>query len=189
MEYLECIARIAKDMNYQVIFWFNYLERADFVSLLVNKLAALGVPQSCLRFGARLEPKSRHFARLAVSDLALDTFNVNMASGALDCMWAGTPVISLVGENYTSRTCGAFNKLIGLEDLNVKTQQEYVEKALQLAQQPELLARASQRLHKNKADCPMFNGAVYAENLCAGLKLAIDRSRLGKPPKHIDVPA
>jgi hypothetical protein len=188
-EYLECLAEIARNLDYEVLFWFAYHDRAEFVRLLVNELAALGVPRRCVRFGIRMEPKTAHFSRLAVSDLALDTFNVNMASGALDYMWAGTPVLSLVGENYTSRICGSFNKTIGLEHFNVETREDYIAKAVKLAREPKELLEARQHLLANKAESPLFNGDAFVADLCAGLKLAIDRSRRGEKPMHIDVPA
>ena len=187
-EYLICLADIAKVLNYSVVFWFNYGDSAEFVYLILKELSALGVPKSCVKFGRRLEPKSVHFSRLAVSDVALDTFHVNMASGALDCMWAGTPVVSLVGENYTSRICGSFNETIGLENFNVETREEYVAKAIQLVREPRLLWQARQHLQANKAKSPLFNGEVFTAGLCAGLKLAIERSRRGEAPKHLDVP-
>ena len=186
---MNCLADIAKQTNYNVIFWFNHGDRREFVHLIVEELASLGVPKNCILFGGRLEPKSRHFARLAVSDAALDTFHVNMASGALDCMWVGTPVVSLVGENYTSRICGSFNKTIGLEGFNVETRDEYVAKAVQLVREPAVLSQARQHLLTNKAESPLFNGAAFAEDLCAGLKLAIERSRRGEAPKHLEVSA
>ena len=188
-DYLECLAEIARSLDYKVLFWFAYHDRAEFVRLIVNEFAALGVPRHCVRFGVRMEPKTTHFARLAVSDLALDTFHVNMASGALDYMWAGTPVLSLVGENYTSRICGSFNKTIGLEHFNVETREDYIAKAVQLAREPKELSGAKQHLLANKAESPLFNGAAFVADLCAGLKLAIDRSRRGEKPMHIDVPS
>lgn len=188
-EYIECIAEISKRLDHRVLFWFNYGERAEFVWQVKRELIALGLPGKCLRFGVRLEPKSTHFARLAVSDVALDTFAVNMASGALDSMWAGTPVVSLVGENYTSRICGSFNQTIGLGEFNVHSREEYIDRAVQLAVEPRLLADAKDHLLSVKDECSLFNGSVFAKELCSGLRLAIDRSRRGEKPMHIDVPA
>ena len=188
-DYLECLAEIARCLNFNVLFWFAYYDRAEFVRLVVKELAALGVPRHCIKFGGRLEPKAKHFARLAVADLALDTFNVNMASGALDYLWAGIPVLTMVGENYTSRICGSFNKTIGLEQFNVETRQDYIAKAINLAREPKLLSRAKKHLLATKAESSLFNSAVFTAELCAGLKLAIDRSRRGEEPTHIDVTA
>ena len=187
IEYLECLADIANGVNNEVIFWFNHGESAEFKYLILRELHSLGVPKSCVKFGRRLEPKSKHFARLAVSDAALDTFHVNMASGALDCIWVGTPVVSLVGENYTSRICGSFNRTIGLESFNVETREEYVAKAIQLVREPSVLAQAREHLLTKKAESSLFNGAAFAGGLCAGLKLAIERSRRGEAPKQLDV--
>ena len=186
-EYLECLAEIARQVNYQVIFWFNHGENAEFKHLILREFDSLGVPNSCVKFGRRLEPKSKHFARLAVSDAALDTFHVNMASGALDCMWVGTPVVSLVGENYTSRICGSFNKTIGLESFNVETLEEYVAKAVDLVREPRILAQAREHLLTKKTESSLFNGAAFAGDLCAGLKLAIERSRRGEAPENLDL--
>ena len=94
---------------------------------------------------------------------------------------------SLVGENYTSRICGSFNKTIGLESFNVETLEEYVAKAVDLVREPRILAQAREHLLTKKTESSLFNGGAFAGGLCAGLKLAIERSRRGEAPKHLDV--
>ncbi|MGA0234663.1 MAG: hypothetical protein ACO3NE_03650, partial [Alphaproteobacteria bacterium] len=185
--YLDAAARVLKAVPNAVL-WFNESRRVNSVWAISNYLRSIGIDDSQYFFAGRLEPKAKHYARLYVSDFALDTFTVSMASGALDNIWAELPVISMPGDKFTNRTAGSFNRTLGLDYLNTNSVDEYVDLAIELATNPEKLARLKAHMRTYKRQTSMFDGAKFAKEVAAGISAAVARSREGLPPANIDVP-
>ena len=54
----------------------------------------------------------QHVDRLRAADLSLDTFFYNGHTTNCDCLWAGLPVLTLIGINWASRvTASLYNGL------------------------------------------------------------------------------
>jgi protein O-GlcNAc transferase len=172
----------------KAVIWFNEANKRDTVWKISNYLKTKGIDDSRYVFASRVEPKSKHYARLHVSDFAMDTFTVCMASGTLDNMWAELPVISMPGDRYTNRTAGSFNHVMGLDCLNASSIEEYVKLAIELATSPDKLARLKHHLKTYKRQTSMFDGAKFAKEVAAGLHAAVARSRQDFKPADIDVP-
>lgn len=71
-------------------------------------------------------------------DIALDTFPLTGGTTTIDATWMGVPVITLVGKIYPRRISYSILKNIGipLDDLIAFSEDEYVQKAVALAQDP-----------------------------------------------------
>lgn len=184
LDALVCVLEAAP----KAVIWFNDANKRDTVWKISNYLKTKGIDDSRYAFASRLEPKSRHYARLHVSDFAMDTFTVCMASGTLDNMWAELPVISMPGDRYTNRTAGSFNHVMGLDCLNASSTEEYVKLAIELATSPDKLGRIKNHLKTYKRQTSMFDGAKFAKEVAAGLHAVVARSRQDFKPADIDVP-
>ena len=185
--YLDALVRVLEAVP-KAVLWFNEANKRDSVWSISHYLKSKGIDDSRYTFASRVEPKSKHYARLHVSDFAMDTFTVCMASGTLDNMWAELPVISMPGDRYTNRTAGSFNQVIGLDCLNTQSIEEYVELAIELATNPDKLARVKNHLKTYKRQTSMFDGEKFAKEVAAGLHAAVARSRQDLKPANIDVP-
>ncbi|MGH8742575.1 MAG: hypothetical protein ACREUN_16755, partial [Burkholderiales bacterium] len=75
-----------------------------------------GVPPERLVFAPRV-PIAQHLARLRAADLFLDTLPYNAHSTTSDALWVGLPVLTCVGNTFTSRMAGSMLNLIGLPEL------------------------------------------------------------------------
>ena len=185
--YFVALEKIAKEVP-NAVFWFNsFTSGPDAHGMVSDRLKGIGLAEDQIHFAARVEPKSKHYDRLALSDLALDTFTVNTSSGALDNLWAEVPTLTMPGDNYYNRICGSFNAAIGLEELNMTSLDEYVAKAVFLANNPGELARIKDLIAKRKAASSLFNPEKFAEEFAAGMWAAMERVWSGLPPEHIDV--
>ena len=185
--YFVALERIAREVP-NAVFWFNsFSSGPDAHAMVSDRLKGIGLAEDQIHFAARVEPKSKHYDRLALSDLALDTFTVNTSSGALDNLWAEVPTLTMPGDDYYNRICGSFNSAIGLEELNTTSLDEYVAKAVFLANNPGELARIKELIAKRKAASSLFNPEKFAEEFAAGMWAAMERVWSGLPPEHIDV--
>lgn len=132
-------------------------------------------------------PKVEHLARLAIADLALDTRIVNGHTTTSDALWAGVPVITLMGEHFASRVSASLLTAIGLPELITTNLDEYEHLAVHLAQNVESLLALKQKLNANRTTKTLFATARFVANL---EKAYLTMWRLfvaGKPTQTINV--
>jgi len=110
-------------------------------------------------------PKDEHLKRIALSDLALDTFTYNGHTTTSDCLWAGVPVVTLYGKHFASRVSASLLSAVDLTELITKTPKEYQSLVLRLAKDRQALNRIRQKLIINKNQKPLFDTARFTDNL------------------------
>ena len=111
-------------------------------------------------------PKDRHLARIRdVVDLNLDTNIINGHTTTTDSLWAGVPVITVLGKHFASRVSASMLKAIGLPELITKNLNEYEDLAVSLAKNPKKLLTINSKLKMNKLKYPLFDTEKYTRNL------------------------
>ncbi|QJD29347.1 O-linked N-acetylglucosamine transferase, SPINDLY family protein [Methylococcus geothermalis] len=141
--------------------------------LLKNPSAEANLEREALRRGiapARLvfadeKPQIEHLGRLQLADLMVDTWPYNAHTSASDALWAGVPIVTCMGETFPSRVAGSLLSAIGLPELITTELGDYHDLALELATQPERLARVNARLMANRLTTPLFDTPRYTRNL------------------------
>ncbi len=123
-----------------------------------------GLKKNRLVFATRM-PLDEHLARHRLADLFIDTFPYNAHTTASDALWAGLPLLTLMGESFASRVASSLLNAIGLPELTTRTQEEYEAKAIELANTPELLKQIKQKLASNRLSTPLFNTKQFARNI------------------------
>ena len=99
---------------------------------------------------ADLIPQDEHLARHRHADLFLDTFYYNAHTTASDALWAGVPVVTKMGQQFSSRVCGSLLNAVGLPELITNTDEDYESLILKLAQAPDMLSGIKEKLHENR---------------------------------------
>lgn len=72
----------------------------------------------------------------ARADLFLDTWPFNAQASAGDALWAGCPLITLLGETFVSRIGASLAHAVGLQACVAEDLDDYVRRAVGLAQDP-----------------------------------------------------
>lgn len=157
--------------------WMNLLKEIPDSVLWLSKPSAIaienlqseaksrGVDSSRLIFASRVPSRKEHLSRLRLADLFLDTPNYNAHATAADALWAGLPLLTLIGETFAGRVAASQLNSLGLNHLIVDSMQKYFEKALELASQPELLKNIRAELESNRSNSPLFNTKQYVKDL------------------------
>ena len=145
-----------------------------------------GINAERLVFAEHL-PNAEHLARHKLADLFLDTFNVNAHTTASDSLWAGLPVVTKLGQGFAARVAGSLLNAIGLPELITQNEADYEAIALELATNPERLAKIRSKLAANRFTEPLFDTEQYTKHLEAGYKMAYARYFSGQKPDHIFV--
>ncbi|MDB0003052.1 tetratricopeptide repeat protein [Alphaproteobacteria bacterium] len=123
-----------------------------------------GIASNRLIFAKQI-PHSDHLARLKLADLFLDTFNVNAHTTTSDALWAGTPVITKLGNSFASRVAASILKAVELPELVVQNEKQYESLILEIANSPKKLFKIKQTLSANKLSKPLFNSDMYINHL------------------------
>ena len=143
-----------------------------------------GVAPDRLVFAERL-PLPEHLARHRQADLFLDTFPCNAHTTTSDALWAGLPVLTLIGRSFASRVAASLLNAVGLPELITSTQEEYEALAIELALNPKKLADAKLKLANNCLTAPLFDTPLFTKNLEAAYFKMMERYQTDMMPDHI----
>jgi len=146
---------------------------------------AAGVDPARLVFAAHV-PHLEHVARYAHADLFLDTNPYNAHTTANDALWAGCPVLTQPGATFASRVAGSLNRALGLEDMNAASDQDYVDRAVRLASDPDALAALRERVDAAKRSRSLFDMAGYARDFEMLLTQMFRRFERGMDPEDFE---
>ncbi|MBF0127870.1 MAG: hypothetical protein HQM02_11770, partial [Magnetococcales bacterium] len=120
---------------------------------------------SRLRFASRTRTLEEHLARVALADLALDTFPYTSHTTGSDALWSGVPLLTRMGDTFVSRIAAGMLHAVGLPELVTRTWDEYFDLAVELARNPDRLQALRARLWTNRLTHPLFDTKRYTRNL------------------------
>jgi protein O-GlcNAc transferase len=103
-------------------------------------------------------------------DLCLDTTPYSGHTTSLDAFWMGVPVLTLVGETVVGRAGLCQATLLGLPQLIAHSEQEYVERAVELTTNLEALAKLRAGLRHRLEQSPLMDGPRFAKNMEAAYR-------------------
>lgn len=146
-----------------------------------------GIDPARLVFAPRA-PLPEHLARHRLADLFVDTFPYSAHTTASDALWAGLPVLTLMGRSFASRVAASLLRSVGLPELVTRNLAEYEARALELARDPAALAALRARLGTRKTDSPLFDTDRARRHIEAAYETMWRRTQAGLPPTHFDVP-
>jgi len=176
--------RILKAVEGSVLWLFH--DNAWAVENLKKEAEKQGVAANRLVFAVRL-PLSEHLARHRQANLFLDTAPYNAHTTTSDALWAGLPVLTLMGQSFASRVAASLLNAVGMPDLITRTQEEYEALAIELALHPKKLTDAKLKLASNRLTAPLFDTPLFTQNLEAAYLKMMERYRADLQPDHIFV--
>jgi predicted O-linked N-acetylglucosamine transferase (SPINDLY family) len=108
-------------------------------------------------------PQADHISRLAVADIALDTFPCSSHTTASDALWAGVPLVTTYGETFASRVAASILTAAGCADWAFHDAAKAFDATLALARDRELRGAARGRLERVRSS-RLFDAAVFARD-------------------------
>jgi len=163
------------------------LKNNDFTEQNLKMAAKVrGIDPQRLVFAPRL-PKNKHLGRHRLADLMLDTRIYNGHTTTSDALWAGVPVISLMGSHFASRVSASILKTLGLPELITRTLEEYEKLAVRLALDSKELKILRRKITQNQSTHPLFDTRRYAHNLEDAFIQMWRLYAAGQDPKPIEV--
>lgn len=106
-----------------------------------------------------------HHARLALADLALDTFPYGSHTTGSDMLWAGVPLVARMGDTFASRVSASLLDAAGFPELIARSDAEYMDLADALAKGPERCGEIRKQLAAARANAPLFDTDGFSRDL------------------------
>jgi protein O-GlcNAc transferase len=128
-----------------------------------------------------------HLARLQLADLALDTFPYNGGATTANALWAGVPLLALMGTHLVSRMSASALMAVGLPELVVSTPEDYCAKAVELALDKTVREAVRSRLAVNRTRAPLFDTRLFTRHLEAAYEIMVARFNSGRAPASFAV--
>ena len=127
---------------------------AEFI---YNRLKKLDMPMDRIDLEG-YSPYEEYLQRLQDVDIMLDTYPYTGGSTTLDALYMGVPTVTLYGERRGTRFGYSILKSVGLEELASPDKSNYIQRAIALAEDQELLDTLHKclrgRLNESKALSP-----------------------------------
>lgn len=112
------------------------------------------------------EPATREYMeRYLDVDIALDTYPYPGGGTTCDALYMGVPVIALCSERHSTRFSYSILSNAGLGELTSVSSREYVEKAVALANETELLDILHKNLRNMMLESPVMRQDAYVKEL------------------------
>ena len=124
-----------------------------------------GVEEKRLRFLPLVASEAEHRANLGIADVVLDTYPYNGATTTMETLWMGIPIVTRVGEQFSSRNSYTMMINAGITEGIAWTDEEYVEWGIRLGKNPNLRQQIAWTLRQSRQTAPLWNGNLFAREM------------------------
>jgi len=162
------------------------VENSSTKATLLKEAFRHGVGPERLVF-APVRPLAEHLARYAAADLVLDTFPYTSHTTGSDALWAGRPMVTILGETFAARVGASLLIHAGLGELVARSIAEYEAIALDLARNADRLEALSRILQARRSTLPLFDSPRVTRGLEHAYRRMWARFVEGGPPYAFDV--
>lgn len=135
-----------------------------FLTNIQNYFSKLGIDSSRVIFATKLPDFDQHISRMSLANLFLDTYPYNAHTTTLDAIRAQLPVLTKIGNTFSSRVAASILNQIDLNELVVDCDEDYFLMAVDLATHPEKLSRLKAKVTSDSCNT-LYDTKTYAKNL------------------------
>lgn len=142
----------------------------DCKNRYLGMFAKHGVPPERIDLKERTASTEDHLNLYNEIDIALDPFPYNGTTTTCEALWMGAPVIALRGNRHSARVSASILTHCQLTHLLAETREEYVTKAVALAQDLEALTKFRQNARNLMQGATLCNPKIFARDMESALR-------------------
>ena len=131
---------------------------------LRREAQARGVSPDRILFAPQV-PRPQHLSRLALADLALDTWPYNSGTTASDALRMGVPLLTFPGTTFAGRMATSLLTALDLQECIATDRKALVREAIRLGNDAAARAALRERLHGKLPGARLFDPAAMAADL------------------------
>jgi predicted O-linked N-acetylglucosamine transferase (SPINDLY family) len=118
-----------------------------------------------LKFLPMMPDEYTHRANLQIADVVLDTYPYNGATTTLETLWAGVPLVTRVGQQFSARNSYAFMMNVGVTEGIAWTDKEYVEWGIRFGHDEQLRQQVAWKLKQSRHTSPLWNTKQFTREM------------------------
>ena len=175
-----CFNNIQKLTPKAVALWSKILKKVDGSQLhlkakqlktgfiwdnIMKAFSTHGISEEQVKCLGYTATREEHLKLYNTIDISLDTFPYNGTVTTLEALWMNMPVLTLVGESHAQRVSYSILKNLNLDQLIAFTEEEYVLKAIELAEHPEIIRELKTKMRKNLLASSICNPKVITREM------------------------
>ncbi|GET41993.1 glycosyl transferase family 2 [Microseira wollei NIES-4236] len=165
-ELIGCWAKILQSVpNSRLIIKSKPLVDSDNCAYVHGLFQQYGIERDRVQLIGWLANQTQHLDLYNQVDIALDTFPYHGTTTTCEAMWMGVPVITQAGQTHVSRVGVSLLSSVGLETLIAASSEEYIQKAVDLANNQEQLPELRAKLRHRMQAAPLTNASLIARSL------------------------
>ena len=176
--------RILNSVSESVL-WM-YSKNSFAIENLKQEAAKHGIDKDRLIFASFMTTKD-HLKRIQSADLFLDTLPYNAHTTASDALRVGLPVLTRIGESFTSRVASSLLNAVNLPELITTSQEDYEALAIELATNSKKYKSLKDKLLNNLPKAPLYDTPLFTRHIESAYKTMYERHREGMEPENIYV--
>jgi predicted O-linked N-acetylglucosamine transferase (SPINDLY family) len=135
---------------------------------------------------ADFRPRQQHLERIALADLALDTYFYNGHTTCSDTLWAGVPIVTCPGDAFAARVGASVVSAAGLPELVTTDLDRYATLAIELCREPGRVAALRRKLQQTRSTCALFDTPRTTRQLERAYEQMFERNLAGLPPSSFN---
>lgn len=129
------------------------------------KFAARGITADRIILKGHHATVHEHLSAMGKGDIFLDAYPYNGTTTTCEALWMGVPVITLAGPSHVSRVSASLLTCIGAPELVASSPEEYIEKAVQLADDRDRLLHYRSNLRGMMQGSPLMDYHRFARKI------------------------
>jgi predicted O-linked N-acetylglucosamine transferase (SPINDLY family) len=102
---------------------------------------------------------------IEIADVVLDTYPYNGATTTMETLWMCVPMVTRVGEQFSSRNSYTMMMNAGITEGIAWTDEEYVEWGIRLGKDAVLRQQISWKLRQSRQTAPLWNGKQFTRDI------------------------
>jgi predicted O-linked N-acetylglucosamine transferase (SPINDLY family) len=150
--------------------------------LFLDRFAQRGIATKRIELMAWVPDITSHLSAYQQIDISLDPFPYNGATTTCEALWMGVPVVTLSGDRHAGRVGASILRRLNLDELVARDAKEYVQIAVNLADQRDRLADLRRSLRPRMAASPLCDPPAFARYIEAAYRRMWEIWCAGKPP-------
>jgi len=149
--------------NSKILLIYNGIDSPEIKQSIINDFSKFGVSEDQIILKDFLERKDLLEMYNDV-DIALDPFPYNGGSTSFEASWMGCPLLTKKGKTFLSRCGESININLNMREMIAENEQDYINKAVQIANDKEILLNLRKNLLLNCRQSNLFNTKLFSEN-------------------------
>lgn len=149
--------------NSKILLIYNGIDSSEIKQSIINDFLKFDVSKDKIILKGFVERKNLLEMYNDV-DIALDPFPYNGGSTSFEASWMGCPLLTKKGKTFLSRCGESININLNMKEMIAEDEQDYINKAVQIGNNKDILLNLRKRLLLNSRQSNLFNAKLFSEN-------------------------